>query len=298
MAQRSLKANRLMRLGGFFIGVLLFYAPFQLLLRGLNALAPSTTVLVPDAAVPSSSTIAGLPAVWFAHPWQWFADGVISWWWLPMIALPLLALIGGPVFCGWLCPAGALPEFLGRLVPDRFKFDLRHNIDILPVRFGFLLGFLLIPFASGAADSNFASMQRIVSGLFANPAGLSGFDVAAILRPDFWVLPLTLVVWIVPLGMFTKGGRGWCLFLCPAGTLMGIVSAISARLPLTLRVRVDTACNGCGVCVTVCPTCALGARPSTGPEEAPILSVKHNLCNECLDCTVACPSRALRYGRV
>jgi ferredoxin-type protein NapH len=286
-----------MRLGGFFIGILLFYAPFDLVLRGLKAVLPSATVLAADAGLPPSTTIAGLPPLWFAHPWQWLANGVISAWWIPLAVLPVLALLAGPVFCGWLCPAGALPELLGRLVPDRFKFDLRRYIDIMPVRLGFLLGFFIMPFASGAAQSNFSSMQRIVSALFANPAGLSGLSDAALLTPEFWVVPLSVLVWIVPLGMLTKGGRGWCLFLCPAGTIMGAISALTARLPIVGRIRVDASCDGCGACADVCPTRALGAKSSTPAGTAPIIVVQHNLCNECLDCTVACPARALRYGK-
>jgi ferredoxin-type protein NapH len=290
VAKRSLKTNRLMRLGGFVVGIALFYAPFQLLLRALGAVLPAATVAVAGSTgAPTTSTLPGLVLAWFAAPWQWPAAGDISAWWLPVAALPLIAVVTGPVFCGWLCPAGALPELLGRLVPDRLKVDLREHIDIVPVRLGFFVGFVLAPAVLAALWMQFGYMKEIVNGIFANSVGFAYFS---------WVSVLTMAVWIVPMGLFTKGGRGWCMFMCPTGTIMGGLSWLTARLPLTSRIRVDASCTACGACTGVCPTRALGVKSSTRPDEAPILTVEHNLCNECLDCTAACPERALRYGRV
>jgi ferredoxin-type protein NapH len=283
-----------MRLGGFFVGVLLFYFPFQLLLRALSVVAPSATVQ--SGAVSSAPAIVGQLSQWFVEPWQWLSwdrvtgiSSAFSGSWLPVLVLPLVALVAGPVFCGWLCPAGALPEHFGRIIPDRFKIDVAEYLDILPVRFGFLAGVIVLPSVTAAVQSNFADMRFLVWGLFANPAGLAYFNEVAL---------LSVAIWIIPLGMFTKGGRGWCMFLCPAGTVMGAVSALTARLPMTVRIRVDAAaCDTCGACTGVCPTRALGVKSSTETDAAPILTVAHNLCNECLDCTVACPTRAVRYGR-
>ena len=67
-----------------------------------------------------------------------------------LIALALLAVVSlvfGPLYCGKLCPAGALPEFLSRLVPEKLQIDWSHHVRITPIRYGFLAGFFLAPLA-------------------------------------------------------------------------------------------------------------------------------------------------------
>jgi ferredoxin-type protein NapH len=198
VTHRTLKTNRLLRLGGFLAGVLSFYAPFQLVLRGLTAVLPGATVPTSAAGMPLPTSPLGAPLLWFAQPWQWPAAGEIAAWWLPIVVLPVVAIVAGPVFCGWLCPAGALPEMLGRLVPDRFKIDVRDRVDVLPVRLGFLVGYLVAPWASALALSHFTGMSDLVGGLFANSIGFAYFT---------WTGLLFIALWIVPLGPVPRRHR-------------------------------------------------------------------------------------------
>jgi len=184
--------------------------------------------------------------------------------WLPIAILPLAAVAVGPLFCGWICPAGALPEYLGRIVPDRYKFDFKGRVDIVPLRYGFFVGFLLAPFVSSSiccSFCNFTHMQNIVSGVFGDISGFTYFASLGV---------VAAAVWIVPLGMFTKGGRGWCLFLCPAGTVMGLASSLTAR--------------------HVCPMRAVSSEADEPP------TVNHHLCSGCMDCVASCHSKALTFG--
>jgi len=178
-----------------------------------------------------------------------------------------------------------LPEYLGRLVPDRFKFDFKGRVDIVPLRYGFFAGFLLAPFVSSSiccAFCNFTHMQNIVSAVSGNVAGLLYFTSMGV---------LAAAIWIVPLGLFTKGGRGWCLFLCPAGAAMGMASGLSRRFGRSLRIRPDAdACTRCGSCVEACAMRAADLDPDVG------VTIEHHLCTECMDCVAGCPSDALRYG--
>ena len=270
------------RLAGFSLGVVLFYAPFALLVRGYGLLFPASGASASIADV--HGACLRMPLGWLSQPWMWPAIGDSAIAWLPIAVLPLSAVAVGPWFCGWLCPAGALPEHLSRMVPDRFKFDFKRHVDIVPMRYGFLAGILLVPFVASSLNCalcNFGQMQNIVSGAFGNMSGFAFFSSMSL---------IAAALWIIPLGLFTKGGRGWCLFLCPAGTAMGFSSWISRKLPWAFRVRSDAAeCVGCTTCEDVCPTRAAGVSPE-GEQ-----TIDAHLCNQCQDCVTACPAGALEY---
>jgi ferredoxin-type protein NapH len=284
-------ANRLKRLAGYALGVVLFYAPFALLIKGFGLLFPAST------AGTSISDVHGaclrMPFGWLTQPWMWPTLGSSPISFLPLAILPLTAIAFGPLFCGWLCPAGAFPEYLGRAIPERFKFDFRGKVDIVPLRYGFFAGLLIVPFVASSITCslcNFNQMQNIISAVFGDRSGFVYFSTMGI---------LAAALWIVPLGLFTKGGRGWCLFLCPAGTVMALASKLSEKLPWAFRVRrTSSACTGCGTCADVCPMRAVA--PVEVAEESPAtddLEIDRHLCIQCQDCVSACPTGALRYGR-
>jgi len=280
----ALKRNRFARLGFFGLGVVLFYAPFALLVRAAGALWPAS--LAGTGVNDVHTACLRMPLGWLTQPWMWptMAGNPISY--LPVLVLPAVALAAGPLFCGWLCPAGAFPEFLGRLVPERFKYDLKDHVSLRPVRYGFFVGFLLAPFVSASiccSFCNFTHMQNIVSAVTGDLSGLAFFSSLGV---------VAALVWIVPLGLFTTGGRGWCLTLCPAGAVQGLVSGVSAKLPFATRVRTDAAtCTGCGSCSAQCHMRAITVEPEAETK------VDLHLCDSCLDCVKGCPSGSMRYGR-
>lgn len=305
----ALKRNRLLRIGTFFVGIVLFYAPFALFVRLLGTAFPATTVAnsVPDA----HQVCLRMPITWMVQPWLWptmFGNPAYL---FAILVLPLAAVVAGPLFCGWLCPAGGLTEHVGRIVPDRWKYDLKGPVPLAPLRYGFFVGLLFAPFVTSnicCSFCNFTPMQYFVS------AGAGDFRGFLYWSSTYIV---TMVVWLVPLGLFTKGGRGWCTLLCPTGALSNLASTWTGRLPFAVRVRHDDGgCKACGKCEDICPTRAVTVRKVESPdvaamtaaadEAAPVavapgpekrVDVSQYLCNACLDCVKACPSGALRFGR-
>lgn len=280
---RSLALNRGKRTVGFLAGILLFYAPFAFLVKGFGLLAPAS--MAGTAVSDVHTACLRMPWQWLAQPWMLPTMQANPIYFLPILALPALAIAFSPLFCGWMCPAGALPESMSRLVPDRFKFDLKNHVSIIPLRYGFFLGFLLAPFVSSSiccSFCNFTHMQNLVSASFGDTSGLALFTTMGV---------AAAALWIVPLGLFAKGGRGWCMLLCPAGTMMGLASSLTARKPWARRIRASEACISCGQCERICP---MRAVESHAGEPA---TVDQHLCNGCMDCVSACKSDSMRYGR-
>ncbi len=293
LSRERLRTNRLRRLGFMFLGIVLFYAPFALVARAVGALAPTSLAGTNLADV--HSMCVRMPLGWLVQPWMWRVLPTNPLYWVPVLILPAAAIAAGPLFCGWLCAAGALPEFLGRLVPDRFKFDFKGKVDIVPLRYGFFVGFLFVPFVAASVCCtfcNFTAMQNIVSLFTGNVSAWLYIGTASV---------ITLVLWIVVLGLFTVGGRGWCLFLCPAGSMQSLVAGLTARFGGLARVRHESAtCTGCGTCESVCAIRAIDASKPAEDADAPstpTVEIEPYLCNVCLDCVSSCPSHSLRFGR-
>mgnify|MGYP006970643888 FL=1 len=57
----------------------------------------------------------------------------------------LLCLLFGPFFCGRLCVAGYFAESLSHLVPERWQIEWEKYVPVPYIRFGMLLGYMLLP---------------------------------------------------------------------------------------------------------------------------------------------------------
>ncbi len=283
-AATGLRRNRLLRIGFFFVGLLLFYAPFAFFVQLLAPVFPGTSAANSVADV--HTVCLRMPITWLVQPWLWSTMLGNPVYLFAVIVLPLAAVFGGPLFCGWVCPAGGITEHLGRIVPDRFKYDVHGKVPLAPVRYGFFVGLLLAPFvATGICCSfcNFTPMQNFLSAATGDFRGFLYFSTMSV---------FTMFVWLIPMGLFTKGGRGWCNFLCPVGAWSNLASTATGRLPFAVRVRHDASkCSGCGGCEDLCPPRAVTVRPEKEVDVSPYI------CNACLDCVKACPTGALRYGR-
>lgn len=272
------KKHFYLRLSTYIIGVLLFYAPFALYSRAIKLITSD----------PSLSDIHNLclrmQINWIFDPAQWsrFTSSPI---YLSFFVIVGSAFLFGPLFCGWLCSAGAVTEYLSKLVPDRFKIDLSGKVNPAAIRYGFLAGYIATPFAGGSigcAFCNYSVFEKFIGGLTGNWQVLTYWGSTMI---------ITTVLWFFLFGLFMKGGRGWCNFGCPVGAAQSLFYAIGAKLCFTCKLKYDSAkCNGCGACVKAC------SMWSIMPEGQEV-SVSRHTCNVCLDCVAVCGRGALTYGK-
>jgi NAD-dependent dihydropyrimidine dehydrogenase PreA subunit len=91
-----------------------------------------------------------------------------------------------------------------------------------------------------------------------------------------------------------RGGRGFCIFLCPAGALMNLAYFLGKYVPFTLKLKVKKErCTPCGICVKACPTLALNITAKSEKT----LTINYHVCNLCMDCVKLCPMNALEYSK-
>lgn len=262
------------RLLGYILGFGLFYVPFAALQRAIHYLLTGQwremTIHSLCLRIPTEHILDGK----IFH----YADvSVIS-----LGVLTAAAFFFGPVFCGRLCPAGALPEYLSRLVPDKFQINWRKHTEIAPLRYGMLAGFCLAPFLDNilaCAYCNYFLFDLLANYYF------HGYFVSLSSS-----LIITAIMWLVIFGLFTKGGRGYCNFLCPVGALQNLAHFFGCKVPFVRRMYVDKdKCAGCEKCVEACPMQAITL-------EGKKADISLHNCIICGQCAHECPAQAIHYG--
>ena len=130
-----------------------------------------------------------------------------------LLGVPLIVLLLGNVYCGYLCPFGAVQELLSFVVPKRFKVkpSLSTVTVVRFIKYAVLFALVAVSFLTGSKRFLDADPLTLVfnrqfwsEGLLASP-GL----ITAVL-----VLAGALVV-----------TRMWCRYLCPTGAFLSLFNA-------------------------------------------------------------------------
>ena len=158
---------------------------------------------------------------------------------LPLLLLVVFTLITtllwGRVFCGFLCPFGALQDFLDRIVPLRFRRELPSSVHgrALLMKYGILV-LVLTPALFRARFSLFQYFEPFGTVFYWSTS------------PILWLIALGFLIGsaIVP--------RFYCRYACPLGAALALGSLLSP-----LRIRRVEQCQFCKVCEQKCPTGAI-----------------------------------------
>ena len=179
---------------------------------------------------------------------------------LMMVTFTLFTtLLWGRVFCGFLCPFGALQDFLEWVVPRRLQRKMPQPIHARAIYVKYALLVLIVALA--AAPSHTGIYQ------YFEPFGTV-----------FYFSP-SLVLWGIALGILVASAlipRFYCRYACPLGAALGLVSLVSI-----FRIGRVEQCDPCKVCEFSCPTGAI-----SGPK------IDFKECVRCNICEVKLRSKA------
>jgi ferredoxin len=144
-------------------------------------------------------------------------------------------LVWGRVFCGFLCPFGALQDFIDRVVPRSLVRPLPGAVHDRAVYAKYvILAAIVLPALAGSHVSLYQYFEPFGTVFFLSPSIL------------LWAIALAF------LGASVLIPRFYCRYACPLGAALGVLSLIS----LKRIVRVEQ-CGHCKVCEQTCPTGAI-----------------------------------------
>jgi len=140
-----------------------------------------------------------------------------------LLGVPLLVFFSGNIYCGYLCPFGALQELLGLMIPKRYKPKLSlHTVTSGRfLKYGLLFVLVLAFFVR--QDRQVPSADPLVS--FFNLR----FWSQGIMTSTGFIIALVVLAG----GLFVT--RLWCRYLCPTGaflSLFNLVAGLKRLFPL------------------------------------------------------------------
>ena len=137
---------------------------------------------------------------------------------LLVVGVPLLVVLFGNLYCGYVCPFGAAQELLGYLLPRRLKPAVPQT-QMQPARFvRYAVLFVLILVFFLSRNRTTLSGDPLIS-IFHFQLSLSGLRTAA----QGWPAWMWIVV-AVALGGSLLVVRFWCRYLCPAGAFLSLLN--------------------------------------------------------------------------
>lgn len=176
-------------------------------------------------------------------------------------------LLAGGAFCGWICPFGALQDFLTWL---RAKLHIREIL--VPARLDRILRY-----------GRYIVLATIIyQTIVLVKLWFGDWDPYRTFFGLGWLFEFNLleswVAYVVLLGVLVASflvERAWCRYLCPLGGAISLVGNLSL-----LRIRREgEACKACAVCERPCPM----------KLDVATTNVVSSNCIGCLACVDACP---------
>ena len=217
-----------------------------------------------------------------------------------VIALVVLTLLFGRIYCSVICPLGVMQDiiswFAGRRKKNRFNYSpakswLRYAvlaIFVITMVAGFgAIALLVAPYSAFGriAQNLFAPIWKWGNNLLAYIAervdsyAFYSTDVVVGSWITFGVAVATLIILAV---LAWRNGRTYCNTICPVGTVLGALSRFSLFKPVINTEK----CIDCKLCARKCKAACIDTTSHT---------IDYSRCVVCMDCLESCNKGAIKY---
>ena len=219
-----------------------------------------------------------------------------------VVALIVLTLVFGRIYCSVICPLGVMQDLFGWLGKKAKKNRYTASKEIKWLRYPVLVVFL-IALVAGIGTfvqvlAPYSAFGRIATNLL-QPVWQAGNNVLADIAEHYdsyvfyetniWIKALpSLVIAAVTLIILAilawRNGRTYCNTICPVGTTLSFLSRFS-----WLKIHFDTEkCRNCSLCTKNCKAACIDYKNHT---------VDYSRCVVCGDCIESCKFGALEFSR-
>jgi NosR/NirI family transcriptional regulator, nitrous oxide reductase regulator len=204
-------------------------------------------------------TLAGaVKAALITHDFSyllWDPPSLVLW----IFTIATFVLWGRGVFCGWLCPFGAIQEFIGevskRLHVPQLRISDQLDGKLRYLKYVTLAVILLAAFSPTSLAEKLAEVEPFKTSITLYFARYWPFVVYAVL-----LLVMNLFVY-----------KAFCRYLCPLGAMMAIGGKLRMQDWIPRRIECGSPCQLCKV------KCRYGAIEKSG-------AINYDECFQCLDC--------------
>jgi polyferredoxin len=179
-----------------------------------------------------------------------------------LLSIIILTLLGNKLFCGWVCPVGAIQEIVNRIpLPEKIRKKIPFKVSN-PIRITLFIAYIGIMTLLGIGIYDYINPFEFLHWDF-EIVGIIIFAVA---------LLSSLVIF-----------RPFCYLICPLGLITWLFEHTSL-----VKIKVDEdKCTECEICVDESPC----------PSMNSILEGKkiNPDCHACGYCIKSCPENAIEF---
>ena len=215
-----------------------------------------------------------------------------------VVALLVLTLVFGRIYCSIICPLGVFQDILARFHRKKNKYSYSKEVKWLryPVLVVFIIAAvagigslfqLLAPYSAYGriATMIFQPIWKFGNNILAEIAARA--DSYAFYSVDTWMrsMPVLIIAAVTLVVLFVlawRGGRTYCNTICPVGTILSFFARFS-----WLKIHFDEdKCKNCSMCSKNCKAACIDYKNH---------AVDYSRCVVCGNCIDSCKFNALKY---